>query len=151
VISLLYTIKISLFQTNMMRLRTKITLWRHDGVPETRLFCHKMSLEQNSLACPIESMYDPASCFTSSALNTSSLSIGGSPPKFWLGDCERPWWSNIIVHKQVWASNQTVWRSKQFDSTEVILINSNNSRSESLTCVTKQSELICVQINIVNN
>jgi len=36
-----------------MRFRTKITLWRHDRVPGTRSFCHKMSLEQNSLACPI--------------------------------------------------------------------------------------------------
>jgi len=25
----------------------------NDRVPGTRLFCHKMSLEQNSLACPI--------------------------------------------------------------------------------------------------
>jgi len=52
VINSLYIIKISLFKTNMMRLRTKITLLRHDRVPGTRLFCHKMSLEQNSLACP---------------------------------------------------------------------------------------------------
>jgi len=52
VINLLYIINISLFKTNMMRLRTKITLWRHDWVPGTRL-CHKMSLEQNSRACPI--------------------------------------------------------------------------------------------------
>jgi len=34
VINLLYIIKISLLKTNMMRLRTKITLWRHDRVPE---------------------------------------------------------------------------------------------------------------------
>jgi len=44
VINLLYIIKISLFKTNMMRLRTKITLWRHYRVPGTRLFCHKMNL-----------------------------------------------------------------------------------------------------------
>jgi len=36
-----------------MRLRIKLTLWRHDRVPGTKLFCHKMSLEQNSLTCPI--------------------------------------------------------------------------------------------------
>jgi len=52
-ISLLYIFKISLFKTNMMRFCTKRTLWCHDRVPGTRLFCHKMSPEQNSLACPI--------------------------------------------------------------------------------------------------
>jgi len=31
-----------------------VTSWC--GVPGTRLFCHKMSLEQNSLACPIREM-----------------------------------------------------------------------------------------------
>jgi len=40
-----------------MRPRMQITLWCHDRVPGTRLFCHKMSLEWNSLACPISMWY----------------------------------------------------------------------------------------------
>jgi len=35
-----------------MRLRTKVTLWRHDRVPRTRLLCHKMSLEQKLTCMP---------------------------------------------------------------------------------------------------
>jgi len=48
VINSLYIITISLYKTNMMRLRTKITLWR-DRVPGTRLLCHKMSRSKTHL------------------------------------------------------------------------------------------------------
>jgi len=71
VINLLYIIKISLFKTNRMRLRTEITLWRHNRVLGTR-FCHKMSLQQNSLACPID-LHDSAFLW----LGTRSSDSGG--------------------------------------------------------------------------
>jgi len=69
-----------------------------------------------------------------------------------LTGCKRPWWSNRIVYKQVWESIKTVWQVIQtvwFDwgyrLTQI------QSKRIAHMCYQKQSELICVRLNIFNN
>jgi len=68
-----------------------------------------------------------------------------------LTECKRPWWSNRIVYKQVWESNQTVWQTIKtvwFDWS--YWLTQIQSHRLAHMCY-KQSELIYVQINIFNS
>jgi len=102
---------ITLFKTNMMRIHTKTTRWRHDRVPGKRLFCPKISLELNQLeVLGCEPVWGVLPCGLCRELSSGVW----AEPSNWQG----VWGSVMSSPSGVWglapAANGFWWVSKAF-------------------------------------